>query len=66
MAHKNVKTKKMVVLKSKLKILAYRPEVQQMGMTSVFETRQSSHVGHVLTCHSLRMCVGFFCFFFAG
>ena len=45
----------MVVVKSKLKILAYRPEVQQTGMTSVYETRQNNQVGHVLTCHSLRM-----------
>ena len=43
MAHENLKNKKTVVVKSKLNILAYRPEVQQTGMTSVYKTRQNSH-----------------------
>ena len=55
MAHNKLKNKKMVVVNSKLKLLAYRPEVQQTSMTSVYETRQNSRVGHVLTCHSLRI-----------
>ena len=38
MSHKNLKNQKMVVVKSKLKILAYRLEVRQTGMTSVYET----------------------------
>ena len=46
MAHKNrKKNKKMVAVKSKLKILAYRPEVQQTDMTSVDETFQKSQMG---------------------
>ena len=40
----------MVVVKSKLKIPACNPEVQQTGMTSVYEICQKSQVGYVLTC----------------
>ena len=49
-----------MALKSKLKILAFRPEVQQTDMTSVYETFQNSQMGYVLTCHSPRM---HFCLF---
>ena len=38
----NLKNKKMVVVKSKLKFSAYKPEVQQTDMTSVNETCQES------------------------
>ena len=51
---------KMVNVKSKLKILAFRPEDQKTDMTSVYETFQKSKIGYVLTCHSLRM---HFCLF---
>ena len=39
----------MVAVKSKLKIIAYRREVQQTDMTSVYETCQKSQIGYVLT-----------------
>ena len=55
MAHKNLKNMKMVTVKSKLKFLAFRPEVQQTDMTSVYETFQNSKMLYVLTCHSPRM-----------
>ena len=51
---------KMVTVKSKVKILAFRLEVQQTDMTSVYEICQKSRVGYVLTFHSLRM--HFVCF----
>ena len=60
MAHKDYKNMKKVTVKSKLKILAFRPAVQQTDMT-VYETFQNSQMGYVLTCHSLRM---HFCFVF--
>ena len=44
------------------KIPACKLEEQQTDMTSVYEIGQKSHVGHVLTCHSLRM--HFDCFLF--
>ena len=50
----------MVTVKSKLNIFAFRLEVQQMDMTSVYETFQNSQMGYVLTCYSLRM---HFCLF---
>ena len=53
----------MVAVKSKLKIIAYRPEVQLTDMTSVYETCQKSQMGYVLTCHSLRMYFLFSLFF---
>ena len=57
---------KMVTVKSKLKILAFRPEVQQTDMTSVYETFQNSQMGYVLTCHSLRMHFCLFSMLFKG
>ena len=45
----------MVAVESKSKILVYKPEVQQTNMTSVNETCQSSHMGHVLIYNNLRM-----------
>ena len=57
---------KMVTVKSKLKILAFRPEVQQTDMTSVYETLQNSQMGYVLTCHSLRMHFCLFSLLFKG
>ena len=45
----------MIALKSKLKIPACKPVVQQTDMTSVYEICEKSQVGFVLTCHSLRM-----------
>ena len=56
----------MVTVKSNLKILAFRPEVQQMDMTSIYETFQNSQMGYVLTCHSLRMHFCLFSFLFKG
>ena len=44
MAHTNLKNKKTVAVKSKLKVLAYRPEVQQTDLTYVYETCQNSRV----------------------
>ena len=41
----------MVAVKSKLKNIAYRPEVQQTDMTSVYETCQQSQMGYALTYH---------------
>ena len=41
----------MPVVKSKLKIPACKPEVQQTDMTSFYETCQKSQVGYVLACH---------------
>ena len=52
-APKRSKNKKAVPGKSKLKILAYKPEVQQMDLTFVYEACQTSHVEHVLICHNL-------------
>ena len=49
MAPKRSKNRKTVLGKSKLKILAYKPEVQQ------FETCQTSHVGHVPICQNFRL-----------
>ena len=66
MAHKSYKNMKMVTVKSKLKILAFRPEVQQTDMNSVYETFQNSQMGYVLTCHSLRMHFCLFSLLFKG
>ena len=38
MAHKKLKEYEAVTVKSKFKFLAFRPEVQQTDMTSVYET----------------------------
>ena len=54
---------KMVTVKSKLEILAFRPEVQQ---TSVYEIFQNSQIWYVLTCHSLRMHFYLFYLMFKG
>ena len=48
MAHKNLKNTKLVVVKSTLKFLVYKPEAQQTDLTAVNETRQNSQVGHLL------------------
>ena len=52
-AHKNPKNSDMVVVKSKLKIHAWKPEGQQTDMTSVYEICQKTKEsrGYVLTCH---------------
>ena len=57
MAHKNQKNMKMITVKSKLKILAFRPEVQQTDMTSVYETFQNRQMGYVLTCLRMHFCL---------
>ena len=49
MTHKNEKHKEMVAVKSKLKIITYRPEEQQTDLTSVYDTCQKSQIGYVLT-----------------
>ena len=56
----------MVTVTSKLKILAFWPEVQQTDMTSVYETFQNSQMGYVLTCHNLRMHFCLFSLLFKG
>ena len=56
----------MIVVKSKLKISACKPEVQQTDMTSVYEICQKSHVGYALTCHSLRVHFCLFSLLFKG
>ena len=56
----------MIVVKSKLKISACKPEVQQTDMMSVYELCQKSHVGYALTCHSLRMHFCSFSLLFKG
>ena len=66
MAHKKTQNYKMIVVKSKLKIPAYKPEVQLTDMTSVYEICQKSQVGYVLTCHSLRMHFWLFSLLFKG
>ena len=53
--HIRSKTKKTVLVKSKLKILAYKPKVQQTDLSFVYETCQTSHAENVLICHNLRM-----------
>ena len=56
MANKNRKKKNwMRVVKSKLKSIAYKPEVQKTDLTYVYETHKNSHAKHVLICHILRM-----------
>ena len=59
MSHKISKNKEVVVVKSKLKTLAYKPEVQKTDLIIVNETRQNSHIVHVLICHNIRMRFGF-------
>ena len=66
MAHKNQKIMKMVAVKSKLKILVFRPKEQQTDMTSVYEMCQKSQVGYVLTFHSLKMHFCLFSLLFKG
>ena len=56
----------MIVVKSKLKIPACKPEVQQTDMASVYEICQKNQVGYVLTCHSLRMHFCLFSLLFKG
>ena len=58
----------MVVVKSKLKIPACKPEVhvQQTDMTSVYEICHKSQMECVLTCHILRMHFCLFSFVFKG
>ena len=56
----------MVVVKSKLKNIAYRPEEQQTDMTPVYESCQKSKMGYVLTCHSLGMHFCLFSLLFKG
>ena len=49
MAPKRSKNKKTVLGKSKLKILTYKPEVQQTDLTFIYETCQTSHGGMCLS-----------------
>ena len=56
----------MLAVKSKLKIIAYRPEVQQTDMTSVYETCQKSQMRYVLSCHRLRIHSCLFSLLFIG
>ena len=56
----------MIVVKSKLKISACKPEVKQTDMMSVYELCQKSHVGYAVTCHSLRMHFCLFSLLFKG
>ena len=47
----------MVVVKSKLKKLAYKPEVQQTDMTSVYETCQNSQIGQAVKLRMQCVCI---------
>ena len=55
MVHKKSNNKETGLGKSKIKILAPKPEVQQTDLTFVHEPCQTSYVGHVLICLNLRM-----------
>ena len=55
MAHKNRKKYRMVIVKSKLNILAYKPELQKTDLSYFYEHDKNSHAGCVLICHNIRI-----------
>ena len=42
-------------VKSKLKILPYKPEVQKTDLIYVYGPHENSHAGHAFICHNLRI-----------